>query len=163
MAAILITGYAGTTATQEFRTDQACIDNNPSSAVVQAGRWILYAKSYFNEFHRPSNCALYKIVDSTMGKVNFNYQSARPITGSPEALTLYAHYNFGGQKAEFNATAMNIAQGFSSSIVNRGGEWKMFTKPDLQGLNTTLGGGDYPASVGVPDDSVQSAQKLVSQ
>ncbi|HEX6705964.1 MAG TPA: beta/gamma crystallin-related protein [Albitalea sp.] len=86
------------------------------------------------------------------------------MTARAAEMTLYQHYNFGGDQLTLRGYAPNLSQyGFNdraSSVVVRSGRWQVCSDSDFKGACVELGPGEYSALDARLTNQVSSAREV---
>ena len=127
-------------------------------------RWVLFSNENYNNDIAGGNASNIRVLDKTMGQVEFKFHSVRRIPGSVVVLDLFEHYYYGGRKEELSqsSAALPADVKYSSAIVGTVGAWQLYMNTGFSGANSVLTPGDYPGpgDMKLPNDSVKSAKYI---
>ena len=140
-------------------------DTQVGSMIVRGNcRWLFYEHPNFLGSSHLITSPYYASAPNWGGSGD-RLSSARPLPlAGVKAIVLFEHYDYTGRiltlYSSFNYLRLLYFDDIASSIIVIGGTWKIYERPDYQGLSQTLSLSEYPNGFDIGDNTLNSVQLL---
>lgn len=149
-------GITRTFTSEDFdTTNDSSFQVEWQTAIIVSGTWLLYSETQFNDNHPDTGKMVVGNKDNFSTEVevplNFNPKSLRPLSHTPNTISVFEHKNYGGKMKQFSS-AVNFLREFPtrnpagvSSCFIKGRNWEFFTSVNYTGLRLgEVGSGYHP-------------------